>query len=80
MVRPKRIIPTKCTYSLIQNASGETLGQELFYQLTLLQFGGLRVATLKEWVDVMKVMSFAMKLKEGNDDDHEDCDNDSDAN
>jgi hypothetical protein len=56
------------------------LGQELFYQLTLLQFGGLRVATLKEWVDVMKVMSFAMKLKEGNDDDHEDCDNDLDAN
>jgi hypothetical protein len=38
------------------------------------------VATLKEQIDVTKIMSFAMELKEGNDDNHEDCGYDSDAN
>jgi hypothetical protein len=38
------------------------------------------VATLKEQIDVTKIMSFAMELEEGNDDNHEDCGYDSDAN
>jgi hypothetical protein len=55
------------------------LGQQLFYQLALLQFGGLRAATLKERVDVTKIMAFAMELEEGNDDDNADIIKDSDA-
>jgi DNA mismatch repair protein MLH1 len=124
MVRPKRIIPTKCTYSSIQSLreklwkhsskyahvknmlreavwvghvpqsrqsliqvgvelwmwNWRDLGQQLFYQLALLQFGGLRAATLKGRVDVTKIMAFAMELEEGNDDDNADIIKDSDAN
>ena len=114
MVRPKRIIPSKCTYSSIQSLREKLLkhsskyshiknmlreavwvghvpqtqqcliqvgvelwmwnyrdlGQQLFYQLALLQFGGLRAATFKERIDVTKIMAFAMELEEGNDDDN----------
>jgi hypothetical protein len=41
------------------------LGQQLFYQLALLQSGGLRAATLKEQVDVTKIISFAMEIEVG---------------
>jgi DNA mismatch repair protein MLH1 len=50
------------------------MAQSLFYQLALLQFGGLVSAQLKERVNLTTVMAYALQLEE------EQSDDDSDSN
>jgi len=116
IVRPKRVIPTICTYRSIQSLRKKLwkysqthshvsemlknavwvgqvsqsqqclvqcnvelwmwnvcdLAQQLFYQLALLQFGGLQAAVFKSFIDVTKIMAYAMELEECGDEDSAD--------